>query len=53
MSGISFFGVSSPFWALIGGVVVSLVLEQKDFYNERKRISNEKGKVIKRAVPGA
>ncbi|GIO19550.1 benzoate transporter [Oceanobacillus oncorhynchi subsp. incaldanensis] len=31
MSGISFFGVSSPFWALIGGVLVSLILESKDF----------------------
>lgn len=31
MSGISFYGISSPFWALIGGVIVSLIIEKTDF----------------------
>jgi len=31
MSGVSFFDISSPFWALVGGVLVSLILEKKDF----------------------
>lgn len=31
MSGVTVFGVSSPFWALIGGVAASLVLETGDF----------------------
>ncbi|WP_017729098.1 benzoate/H(+) symporter BenE family transporter [Halalkalibacterium ligniniphilum] len=31
MSGISFFNISSPFWAIIGGVVVSLILEKEHF----------------------
>ncbi|MCM3397757.1 benzoate/H(+) symporter BenE family transporter [Oceanobacillus profundus] len=42
MSGISFFGVSSPFWALIGGVLVSLILESKDFNVGRISVENEK-----------
>ncbi|MDQ0253375.1 benzoate membrane transport protein [Evansella vedderi] len=35
MSGISFFGISSPFWAIIGGVIVSLIIEGKDFEQSR------------------
>ncbi|NPV70596.1 MAG: benzoate/H(+) symporter BenE family transporter [Firmicutes bacterium] len=31
MSGIVLFKISSPFWALVGGVVVSLIMEAKDF----------------------
>lgn len=31
MSGVSFFSVSSPFWAIIGGVVVSLIIEKSHF----------------------
>ncbi|MCR4399216.1 MAG: benzoate/H(+) symporter BenE family transporter [Firmicutes bacterium] len=31
MSGITLFKISSPFWALVGGVIVSLVMESGDF----------------------
>lgn len=31
MSGVSFFEISSPFWAIVGGVIVSLIIEKKDF----------------------
>ena len=31
MSGITLFQISAPFWALIGGVLVSLIIEPKDF----------------------
>ncbi|MDN5348441.1 MAG: benzoate rane transport protein [Clostridia bacterium] len=31
MSGIIIFKISSPFWALIGGVIVSLLVEPQDF----------------------
>ncbi|MGC5615393.1 benzoate/H(+) symporter BenE family transporter [Georgenia sp. Z1491] len=31
MSGVSILHISAPFWALVGGVLTSLVLEQKDF----------------------
>ena len=31
MSGVTILGISAPFWALVGGVVASLVLEPKDF----------------------
>ncbi|MCP3761105.1 benzoate/H(+) symporter BenE family transporter [Domibacillus sp. A3M-37] len=31
MSGVSFFGVSSPFWAILGGIAVSLIIEKVDF----------------------
>lgn len=44
MSGVSFFNISSPFWSLIGGIIVSLVIEQVDFkefksYMESKEAS--------------
>lgn len=31
MSGITILKIGSPFWALLGGVVVSLIVEKKDF----------------------
>ncbi|WP_085507105.1 benzoate/H(+) symporter BenE family transporter [Thalassobacillus devorans] len=31
MSGVSFFDISSPFWAIVGGVLVSLIIEKRDF----------------------
>ena len=31
ISGVAFFKIASPFWALIGGVVASLIVEPKDF----------------------
>ncbi|MBN6754247.1 benzoate/H(+) symporter BenE family transporter [Kocuria palustris] len=31
MSGVTLFGISAPFWALVGGVFASLMLETKDF----------------------
>ncbi len=34
MSGISIAKISAPFWALIVGVIVSLIIEPKDFENE-------------------
>ncbi|MFB4165488.1 benzoate/H(+) symporter BenE family transporter [Alteribacillus sp. JSM 102045] len=31
ISEINFLDISSPFWAIIGGVIVSLIMERKDF----------------------
>ncbi|WP_261133961.1 benzoate/H(+) symporter BenE family transporter [Bacillus sp. Marseille-Q3570] len=31
MSGVSFFAISSPFWAIVGGVIVSYFIERRDF----------------------
>jgi benzoate membrane transport protein len=31
LSGVSFFKVGAPFWALVGGIVVVLLIERKDF----------------------
>ncbi|MFD2211392.1 benzoate/H(+) symporter BenE family transporter [Virgibacillus halophilus] len=45
MSGISFFGVSAPFWALIGGVLVSLILESKDVNVGRVGVEREQGEL--------
>ncbi len=39
MSGVSFFAISSPFWALIGGVVVSLIIEKADFDSFKSEIN--------------
>ncbi|WP_102347225.1 benzoate/H(+) symporter BenE family transporter [Bacillus sp. Marseille-P3661] len=36
MSGVSFFGVGSPFWSLLGGVIVSLILEKQHFSMEKQ-----------------
>lgn len=35
-SGVSFFGIAAPFWALLGGVFFSLVLEPDHFTNDRE-----------------
>lgn len=37
MSGVSFFNISSPFWALIGGVIVSLLIEPDHFRNKNDK----------------
>lgn len=37
MSGVNFYDVSSPFWAILGGVAVSLIIEKADF----KTIGND------------
>ena len=42
MSGVSFFGISSPFWALIGGVVVSLIIEKADFETVKTEVKANK-----------
>jgi len=34
-SGVSFFKIAAPFWALLGGVVISLILEPKQFSRDR------------------
>ncbi|MET1032317.1 benzoate/H(+) symporter BenE family transporter [Domibacillus tundrae] len=39
MSGVDFFDVSSPFWAILGGVAVSLIMEKADF----KTIRHQQG----------
>ncbi|MDQ0246263.1 benzoate membrane transport protein [Bacillus fengqiuensis] len=31
MSGVNFYDVSSPFWAILGGIAVSLIIEKDDF----------------------
>ncbi|WP_117017503.1 benzoate/H(+) symporter BenE family transporter [Aeribacillus pallidus] len=36
MSNISFFNISSPFWALVGGVLVSLLIEPHHFQKEHE-----------------
>lgn len=36
LSGVSPFGISTPFWALLGGLIVSFVLEFGDFKESRK-----------------
>jgi len=36
MSDISFFNISSPFWALVGGVLVSLLIEPHHFQKEHE-----------------
>ncbi len=38
MSGVEFFGISSPFWAIIGGILVSLIVEGNQF---KERAENE------------
>lgn len=44
MSGVSFFSISSPFWALIGGVIVSLIIERGDFDTFKSKIKADEGK---------
>lgn len=36
MSGIAMFNISAPFWALLGGVLASLLLEPRDFRARRE-----------------
>lgn len=36
-SGLSFFGIGSAFWALVAGVVVSLICDRKDFSKDTKK----------------
>ncbi|MDQ1005156.1 putative benzoate:H+ symporter BenE [Neobacillus niacini] len=42
MSGIHFYDVSSPFWAILGGVAISLIIEKADFKATRDH-QNVKG----------
>lgn len=44
MSGVSFFSISSPFWALIGGVIVSLIIEKGDFDTFKYEIKTDNEK---------
>ena len=41
MSGVSILKISSPFWALVGGVLVSLLAEPKDFKLNQSKESVE------------
>ena len=34
LSGMTLFKISSPFWALVGGVVISFLVEREDFYHK-------------------
>ncbi len=43
MSGISIVGISSPFWALVGGVTVSLLLEPDQFLHRRTDVAGAVG----------
>ena len=45
MSGVTIFNISAPFWALLGGVLVSLAVEPKDFKAgaERRSETDELG----------
>jgi len=36
MSGLNLLKISSPLWALVGGVIVSLLMESKDFKYDKK-----------------
>ena len=36
MSGITILKISSPFWALLGGVIVSFLVEPQDFKSKVK-----------------
>lgn len=37
MSGVSFFNISAPFWAIVGSLVVSFLVEREHFSSARKR----------------
>lgn len=37
MSGVVLFKISSPFWALVGGVIASMILEPQDFKAQNQR----------------
>lgn len=42
MSGVTIFNISSPFWALVGGVLISLILERKDFRSNKETVTKNK-----------
>lgn len=42
ISGVTVLGVGAPFWGLVGGTLVSFLLEPKDYANFIKRQSNKK-----------
>lgn len=45
ISGVSLFGISAPFWSLVGGVVVSLIIETDDFKESVPNTVNIKEKL--------
>lgn len=45
VSNISVFNIGSPFWALIAGVLFSLVMERSDFTDQRQEKEQEMGEV--------
>lgn len=45
VSNISVFNIGSPFWALIAGVLFSLVMERSDFADQRQEKEQEMGEV--------
>ncbi|AKG73547.1 benzoate/H(+) symporter BenE family transporter [Salinicoccus halodurans] len=51
ISGISFFGISAPFWSILGGVAVSLAIEQKDFKETSADQNDDKIKIIEKESP--
>lgn len=36
LSGVTLFKISSPFWALVGGVAISFLVERADFYHKEE-----------------
>src|SRR5439155_14533478 len=36
ISGVRLFNIGAPFWGLIGGTLISLLLERQDFRNRRE-----------------
>ena len=45
ISGVTLFGISAPFWSIVGGVVVSLIIEKDDFKETVPETINIKEKV--------
>jgi benzoate membrane transport protein len=41
VSGVPIFNVGAPFWALVFGVLVSMVLERDDFQTLRQAAANK------------
>ncbi|WP_245920724.1 benzoate/H(+) symporter BenE family transporter [Melghirimyces profundicolus] len=46
MSGVNFLKISSPFWALVGGVIVSYILEKNDFNASKSGRGEESGDAL-------
>ncbi|MFC2949395.1 benzoate/H(+) symporter BenE family transporter [Virgibacillus sediminis] len=46
MSGISFFNVSAPLWAIIGGLLVSLLIENEHFSSKLKLDKAKKAEAV-------